>query len=155
MDQAPLEDVLGPVTEHSKVPLIPQIHINNKKALAVYKGRKQQQSKLRTMGHMDYYPLSIDKAQPEMVSLRDNTNELAKLPILSYYLNGNCAISFHHVPILSFCSIMVPLYEYILYLYNIFVWFVLITGTVSEEAGYTCPEDEGHAQSHGSVSLSA
>lgn len=84
---------------HSKVPLFPRDHFNNKKVLAVHKDRKQLQSKLRTMGHMDYSRIRIEKAQPEMVSLREHINEQAKLPNRSYYLMGIVLLAFTMVPL--------------------------------------------------------
>ncbi|XP_017337939.1 insulin-like growth factor-binding protein 5a [Ictalurus punctatus] len=94
------EDVLGPVTEdlhhHSKVPLFPRDHFNNKKVLAVHKDRKQLQSKLRTMGHMDYSRIRIEKAQPEMGLCRrkldiivQRMKDMPRVMALSLYL-PNC-----------------------------------------------------------------
>ncbi|MCJ8729252.1 hypothetical protein PDJAM_G00103930 [Pangasius djambal] len=81
---------------HSKVLLFPQDHINNKKVLAVHKDRKQLQSKLRTMGHIDYSPLSIEKAQPEMGLCRRKLDiivrrmkDMSRVMALSLYL-PNC-----------------------------------------------------------------
>ncbi|KAL4660188.1 insulin-like growth factor-binding protein 5 [Arapaima gigas] len=48
-----------------KVPLFPKDPIASKKVEAVRKNRNRQREKLRSLGHLDYSPLPIDKHEPE------------------------------------------------------------------------------------------
>ncbi|XP_030637544.1 insulin-like growth factor-binding protein 5a [Chanos chanos] len=86
------DDLLPP----AKVPLFPQDHINTKKAQAMRKDKKRQQAKLRTMAHMDYSPLGIDKHQSEFGPCRrkldgviQRMKDASRIMALSLYL-PNC-----------------------------------------------------------------
>ncbi|XP_029112710.1 insulin-like growth factor-binding protein 5 [Scleropages formosus] len=102
-DQESQENEEGGVTEAAedvypaaKVPLLPNDHINRKKAQAMQNDRKRKQEKLRFVGPLDYSPPGADKHEAEFGPCRrkldgiiQKMKDTSRVMALSLYL-PNC-----------------------------------------------------------------